>query len=101
MNIRRPKEKVSDIEYKKTKPSIFAEFKKVKDVDGITKIYEYKKVLGSGCYGTVRKGIHKKTKSVVAIKEMLREKIDCEPRRIERMQNEFEVWYRANHPNIM
>ena len=92
----------SSIVFEPATPDIFAQFKKVKDVDGIKEIFTYGKVLGEGGFGKVWQGFDKNDPNVVvAIKEMKREKIDVKESRRIRMQNEFDVWYKADHANIM
>lgn len=69
------------------------------DFTNIDELYEMKEDIGQGKFGTVRKGIHKLSGRIVAIKSMNKTEMRIED--LELVKTEIDVLKICQHPNII
>ena len=69
------------------------------DFTNIDELYEMKEDIGQGKFGTVRKGIHKLSGRIVAIKSMNKTEMRIED--LELVKTEIDVLKISQHPNII
>eukprot|EP00003_Mantamonas_plastica_P021883 TRINITY_DN3612_c0_g1_i4.p1 TRINITY_DN3612_c0_g1~~TRINITY_DN3612_c0_g1_i4.p1 ORF type:complete len:646 (-),score=203.82 TRINITY_DN3612_c0_g1_i4:64-1947(-) len=63
-------------------------------------VWKLETLLGKGTSGTVWKGIHEDTEQVVAVKQILREKLH-DKKEQENLDAEINIQYQLKHPNIV
>ena len=69
------------------------------DFTNLDELYEMKEDIGQGKFGTVRKGIHKLSGRIVAIKSMNKTEMRIED--LELVKTEIDVLKISQHPNII
>ena len=62
--------------------------------------YEIIREVGAGVYGTVYRAQHKRTREVVAIKRILRSRLNSE-KLVSNLRNEISILENSKHPNIV
>jgi calcium-dependent protein kinase len=73
---------------------------KFKTVASFPKLYSLKKELGTGAFGSVKLGLHRKTKIPCAIKIIKKESLMVHDVYQELNKNELEILEITQHPNI-
>jgi len=74
-------------------------FKKAIGYENFTDFYEVNETLGEGLFGIVKKGIHLKTRKIVAVKIINKEKL--RPGEIDLIRTEIDLMKLFQHPNIV
>jgi Ca2+-binding EF-hand superfamily protein len=95
------KEKVKNFYFQKIelKENWVFHLKKAIGYENFSDIYEVNSTLGEGLFGVVKKGVHKKTNQIVAVKIILKEKL--QPGEIDLIRTEIDLMKLFRHPNIV
>lgn len=97
--ISKNKEKVFYFSKLEIKDSWVNMIKRAIGYETFSDIYEVNSVLGEGLFGVVKKGIHKKTNEVVAVKIITKEKLQTGE--IDLIRTEIDLMKLFRHPNIV
>ena len=73
---------------------------KFKNVNNFRDHYELVTKLGNGGFGTVYSGLHKRSQTPCAIKQISKASLDTD-RKLELNRNEFEIMEEITHPHIV